>query len=589
MSGVLFLVPARGGSRRVPRKNLRLVGGIPLVGWAVRSGRLAAAGLPGGPHRVVCSTDDREIAAAARAWGAEVLDRPARLASDEAASVDVALHALDAAETAGHPPTTLVLLQPTSPLTDPADVVAAVERHRAAGGVGVTSVVTGHPASWHHLQAAGGVLAAVSGGAAADAGGIDAEAAGARDVLLAGAFYVVDAARLRQTRRFVEPGRTLGQPVAAERAVDIDEEADLAVAEALLARRPVRPVFLGEHRLGAGRPLVIAEAGVNHNGDVDLARRLVDAAAAAGADAVKFQTFDPAALAADGAPTAEYQRRAGVVALDQREMLERLALPAAAWSELQARAIDLGLVFLSTPFDDASADLLDRLGVPAFKVGSGELTNTPFLERLARRGRPLLVSTGMADMAEVAAAVDAVRAHGDVPLALLHCVSSYPAAPADANLRAMDTMRRAFGVPVGWSDHTPGIELGLAATALGAALVEKHLTLDRSLPGPDHAASLEPGDFRALVAGIRDVAAAAGTGVKAPVAAERDVAAVARRSLHWHRTLPAGAIVGEQDLIALRPAAGVAPGRLVEIVGRRTARPVEAGAPVEPADVEATP
>jgi N-acetylneuraminate synthase/N,N'-diacetyllegionaminate synthase len=331
---------------------------------------------------------------------------------------------------------------------------------------------------------------------------------------------------------------------------------------------------------------VIAEAGVNHNGDVALARRLVDAAADAGADAVKFQTFDPDALAAGGAPTAAYQREAGVRDADQRAMLARLALPPDAWPELRTQAHARGLVFLSTPFDDGSADLLDRLGVPAFKVGSGELTNTPFLGRLARRGRPLLVSTGMADMVEVAAAVDTVGAVGDVPLALLHCVSSYPARPEDANLRAIATMRHAFAVPVGWSDHTPGIELALAAVAAGAALVEKHLTLDRSLPGPDHAASLEPPAFRAMVAGIRAVEAALGTGVKAPVAAEREVAAVARRSLHWRRSLPAGQVVTESDVDALRPGTGLAPGRVGEIVGRRTAHAVDAGALVVARDVE---
>jgi sialic acid synthase SpsE len=243
-------------------------------------------------------------------------------------------------------------------------------------------------------------------------------------------------------------------------------------------------------------------------------------------------------------------------------------------------------VFLSTPFDDGSAELLDRLGVPAFKVGSGELTNTPFITRVARRGRPMLVSTGMADMVEVAAAVDAVRAGGDVPLALFHCVSSYPASPADANLRAMETMRRAFGVPVGWSDHTPGIELALAAVAAGARLVEKHLTTDRTLPGPDHQASLEPGAFAVMVEGIRAVEAAMGSGVKAPVEAERDVTAVARRSLHWAVSLPAGAPVTQAALAVLRPGTGLAPARLATLVGRRTTRAVEAGAAVAAADVE---
>jgi N-acetylneuraminate synthase/N,N'-diacetyllegionaminate synthase len=575
VSRILFLVPARGGSRRVPGKNLRLVGGIPLVGWAVRTARLAARLVDGGPHALVCSTDDPAIAAIAAAWGATVLARPAGLATDDATSVDVALHALDALDAAGEPASTLVLLQATSPLTDPADVVAAIERSREAA-TGVVSMAASHPAAWHHAIRDDGSLAA---GRPVDG----------PEALLAGAFYVTGSEALRASRRFVEPGRTLGLPVRPDRAVDIDEEHDLVVAEALLASHPVRPVPLGAHRIGAGPVFVIAEAGVNHNGDVALARRLVDAAADVGADAVKFQTFEPDALAAGGAPTAPYQREAGVDDADQRAMLARLALPPDAWPVLRAQAHARGLVFLSTPFDDGSADLLDRLDVPAFKVGSGELTNTPFLARLARRGRPLLVSTGMADMIEVAAAVDTIRAEGDVPLALLHCVSSYPARPEDANLRAIETMRRAFEVPVGWSDHTPGIELAIGAVAMGAALVEKHLTLDRSLPGPDHAASLEPDEFRAMVAGIRAVEAARGSGVKVPVASEREVAAVARRSLHWRRSLAAGLVVATGDVDVLRPGTGLTPGRIGEIVGRRTARSVAQGAMIVATDVEDVP
>jgi sialic acid synthase SpsE len=312
----------------------------------------------------------------------------------------------------------------------------------------------------------------------------------------------------------------------------------------------------------------------------------VDAAAEAGADAVKFQTFDPAALAAAGAPTAEYQRRAGAGDADQRELLTRLALPTEAWAELKAHAEARRLAFLSTPFDDGSASLLDGLGVPAFKVGSGELTNLPFIGRLARRGRPMLISTGMADMIEVAAAVDTVAANGDVPLALFHCVSSYPAAPEDANLRAIGTLRRAFGVPVGWSDHTPGIEMPLAAVAAGATLIEKHLTLDRALPGPDHQASLEPDALAAMVRAIRAVEASLGTGVKAPVPAEADVARVARRSLHWSRSLPSGRVIAAEDVAILRPGTGLAPARVADVVDRRTSRPVREGMAVEPGDVE---
>jgi len=576
MDGVLFLIPARGGSQRVPGKNLRPIAGIPLVGRAARTAVLASRLVPGGPHRVVCSTDDAAIAAAARSWGAETpFERPAALATAEATSVDLARHALDALAAGGSRFRALVLVQPTSPLTEPADLVAAIERFDGGGGAGVVSVADVHPARWHQSIGADGAVTAVTAVVADDAAAI-----------LTGAFYVVAPETLAQARAFVEPGVTRGIRIAAERSVDVDEPADLVVAEALAASRPVRTFAIAGRTIGSGPVFVIAEGGVNHEGDPALAHRLVDAAADAGADAVKFQTFDPDALAAADAPKAAYQEAAGETGASQREMLARLVLPGDAWAGLRDHALERGLVFLSTPFDDASADLLDRLDVPAFKVGSGELTNLPFLARLARRGRPMLVSTGMADMVEVAAAIDAIAAAGDPPLALFHCVSSYPARAEDANLRAIETLRRAFGVPAGWSDHTPGIELALAATAAGATLIEKHLTLDRTMPGPDHLTSVEPDGFERMVAGIRSISAAMGHGDKVPVEAERAIAAVARRSLHWSRSLPAGAAITDADLVALRPGTGLAPGRAAEVVRRALRRPVAAGTMVVLGDLE---
>ncbi len=571
---VLFLVPARGGSRRIPGKNLRPVAGIPLVAGAVWLARRAAAGIPGGPHAVVCSTDDPAIAEVAAAWHAEVpFLRPVAIADERASSIDVALHALDRLAADGRRFRALVLLQPTSPLTDPADVRAAVARFDTTG-LGIASVTSAHPAAWHQAfdEAAGGTLVS--------AGVPDAEH------LLSGAFYVVGPTALRAGRRFIEPGHTLGFGVPPERSVDVDEELDLLVADAVAARRPVRPVAVAGHRIGAGPCFVIAEAGVNHNGDLGLAHRLVDAAGEAGADAVKFQTFDPSRLAAAGAPLADYQRAAGEAGAGQREMLERLALPREGWAALREHASDRGMVFLSSPFDEASADLLERLDVAAFKVPSGELTNHPFLAHLARKGRPLLVSTGMADMREVADALEVIEVAGGPPVALFHCVSSYPAPPEDANLRAIGSLRAAFGVPAGWSDHSLGIELPTAAAALGADLLEKHLTLDRTLPGPDHAASLEPDAFRSMVAAVRAVAASLGSGEKIPTAAELATAALARKSLHWRRTRSAGASITADDLVALRPGMGVPPARLADVVGRSTTRPVREGDPLAPSDVE---
>ena len=337
-------------------------------------------------------------------------------------------------------------------------------------------------------------------------------------------------------------------------------------------------VRIGERRIGDGAPpFLLAEAGVNHNGSPEMARRLVEAAADAGADGVKFQTFSAEALATAAAPLAEYQRRQSSSG-SQLEMLRALELPREALRSARDRAVELGITFLSTPFDLQSVQLLAELDVPAYKVGSGDLTNLILLRAVAARGRPMIVSTGMATLAEVEAAVAAVRAAGDPPLILLHCTSAYPAAAADANLRAMATLRERFGVPVGYSDHTLGLTTAIAAAALGAAVIEKHLTLDRSLPGPDHAASLEPAEMTELAAALHDAHAALGDGRKEPRREEADTTLVARRSLVAARALKAGAPIAADDVDARRPAGGISPMRLDEVVGRRAARDLDSGA-----------
>jgi N-acetylneuraminate synthase len=334
---------------------------------------------------------------------------------------------------------------------------------------------------------------------------------------------------------------------------------------------------VGERRIGAGvRTFVIAEAGVNHNGDIALGEALVDAAAAAGADAVKFQSFRTDALVSRAAPKAGYQVETTGAGESQREMLARLELSPEAHARLQGRCAKRGVVFFSAPFDEASADVLERLGVPLIKIPSGELTNLPFLRHVARKRRPMIVSTGMSTLDEVATAVAAIRESGDPPIALLHCVSAYPAPAADTNLRAMDTLSERFGVPVGLSDHTLGLEVALAAVARGAHVIEKHLTLDKAMPGPDHRASLDPGEMIALVRGIRTVEAALGDGVKRPTASELDTARVARKSLVAARALRAGERLAAEAITIKRPGTGIAPADLARAVGRRLRRDVAA-------------
>ena len=346
-------------------------------------------------------------------------------------------------------------------------------------------------------------------------------------------------------------------------------------------------VLIAGRAVGPGAPvLVIAEAGVNHNGDLVLARKLIAAAAAAGADAVKFQTFRADHVAAITAPLAAYQQANIGAASSQLELLRRLELSQAAHEELQATAREHDLLFLSTPFDASSVDLLDSLDVPAFKVPSGEVTNWPLLQHVASKGKPVILSTGMSDLEEVAAAVDVLRRAGCTELILLHCVSNYPANPSDVNLRAMAAIRNRCGVPVGYSDHTPGVEVSLAAVALGACVIEKHLTLDRELPGPDHRASLEPGELRTLVAGIRTVERALGNGEKRPAASELPTREVVRRSLVAAKPLPAGVLLETSMLRSLRPGGGIPPSELTSVVGRRLTRDVPEGETLHWGDVE---
>lgn len=340
----------------------------------------------------------------------------------------------------------------------------------------------------------------------------------------------------------------------------------------------MKDVEINGRKLGPGHPcFIIAEAGVNHNGSMETARRLIDVAVNARADAVKFQTFNAERLATHHAPKAAYQRQNSGPE-SQYEMLRRLELTEEAHRELFDYCRTQGILFMSTPFDEQSADFLDELGVPVFKIPSGELTNLPFLAHVARKSKPMIVSTGMATISEVEMAVQTIRRAGNDRIILLHCVSNYPAAAAEINLRAMLTMQMAFGVPVGYSDHTQGIAVALGSIALGAAVVEKHFTLNRSMPGPDHQASLEPQELTQLVEGIRAVTAALGDGRKEPTLSELSIAAVARRSIVATRPILTGTILTEEMIALRRPGTGLPPLMRDYVLGRRARQDIESGA-----------
>jgi N-acetylneuraminate synthase len=323
---------------------------------------------------------------------------------------------------------------------------------------------------------------------------------------------------------------------------------------------------------------VIAEAGVNHNGELAKALALCDAARAAGADAVKFQSFRAEDLVVRGAPTAGYQQKQ-TGASDQFEMLRKLELTREQHERIRDHCRDIGVEFFSTPFSLPAVDMLVELGVRRIKMPSGELTHRALVEHACATGLPLLLSTGMASLPEVEEALRWLRARRPTleGVAVLHCTSAYPASDDALNLRAIVTMRAALGVAIGYSDHSLGIEASLAAVALGATVIEKHLTLDRTLPGPDHAASLEPGEFAAMVAGIRRIAPMLGDGVKQRRPEEEDAARVARRSIVAVRDIPAGTTLRAEMLACLRPATGIAPGEWDRVVGSTARAAIPAG------------
>lgn len=336
------------------------------------------------------------------------------------------------------------------------------------------------------------------------------------------------------------------------------------------------PQAVGTSGRGVHRTYVIAEAGVNHDGSLAKALELVAAARYAGADAVKFQTFRAEDLTTGTAGRAEYQKHNMGEDGSQRAMLAGLQLSAADHVTLRERCDEVGIEFLSSPFDESSVDLLAQMGLKRFKVPSGELTNLPLLRRVAHVADAVILSTGASWLGEVEAAVRTLADAGVNDLTLLHCVSEYPAPAEQINLRAMTTLEHAFGLPVGYSDHTLGSAVPIAAVAMGAVMIEKHITLDRTSPGPDHAASADPDQFKEMVDGIRAVEAALGDGRKRPMPVEIANRDLVRKSVTTVNAMRAGELFTQGSLTLKRPGTGIAPAELPSLIGRRAARDLEA-------------
>ena len=320
---------------------------------------------------------------------------------------------------------------------------------------------------------------------------------------------------------------------------------------------------------------IIAEAGVNHNGSLELAKKLVDAAKDAGADCVKFQTFVSKNIVSKNAVKAEYQKQQTEPEESQQDMLKKLELSFDEFVELNEYCKSISIEFMSTAFDFDSIDFLDGLEMGIWKIPSGDITNLPYLIKIAKLNKPVILSTGMSTMEDIRSAIKALKENGATELTVLHCTTEYPTPFEDVNLRAMNTIKEEFGVKVGYSDHTKGIEVPIAAVALGATVIEKHFTLDRNLEGPDHKASLEPNELKAMVDSIRHIELALGNGMKQPAESEKKNMAVARKSIIASKEIKSGEIFTEENLTVKRPGDGISPMRWFDIIGKPAPRDFE--------------
>ena len=349
----------------------------------------------------------------------------------------------------------------------------------------------------------------------------------------------------------------------------------------------VEPVDIGGRKIGHGQPcFIIAEAGVNHNGDMETAHQLIEHAVKAGVDAVKFQSYITEEIVTVKAPKAGYQVETTGGKESQVEMLKKLELSWEQQAELHRHCEDAGIMFLCTPYEEKSAGFLVDLGVKAFKIASTDLTNTPFLCHIAERGMPVILSTGMSYLGEIEEAVCALQDNGLFGnIALLHCTSEYPAPIKDANLRVIQTLEKAFKCPVGFSDHTKGIVAAPWAVAVGAAIIEKHFTLNRNMVGPDHRSSLQPDELAALVQAVKDIESALGDGIKKPSSKEIENKAKMQKSLVSKRKILVGQDISREDLACKRPANGLSPSWMNKIIGKKALRDIDSDCPIKMGDI----
>ncbi len=589
----LAIILGRAGSKGVPGKNARPIGGRPCVAWTIDAA--LAAKRAGAVSHVVVSTDGPDIAEVARGMGVGVIERPPMLASDSARVDDAARHALERAEAIHGPFAAAVILYANVPVR-PAGLIeraASLLRESGADSVQSYAPVGKHHPWWTAVVEADGGRVRPWQGDVLNHGVFRRQDLPPAHVPDGGVIAVTRAALMRELPGVPDgPHAFFGKDrrgiVNAEGSVvDIDSEADLLAAEAALGGGPSherRAMRIGERVIGEGQPpYVIAEIGVNHDGDAGRALMLAEAAADAGADAVKFQLFRADLLMSKAAKLAAYQREAGE--RDPLEMLRRLEMSVDAMRPAADRARARGLHAIVTVFSEPLVREAEAYPWDAYKTASPDLVNTPLLAGLRRTGRPMILSTGAATVDEVRETVAWMQRAGGVPFAVLQCVSSYPCPESDAALGGVKALAALGRFPVGYSDHTPGVDTGALAVVAGASILEKHLTWSNTAAGPDHAASLEPVAFKEYVRLARRAHAMLGSAGKRLLEVEHEVRRVSRQSVVAARAIRVGERITQDMLCCKRPGTGLPAREMESVIGRTAARDLEADVPLAAGDV----
>lgn len=567
---IIAVIPAREGSKGIPKKNLYPIWGEPLISYSIK-----AANRCNRITDVIVSTDGDDIAELSLKYGAKVVKRPREISQDGSPSIDAIIHVLDSCAKSGNEPDVIVLLQPTSPLRSSYDIDRAIDLFISSNDSVISVVERKHPIEWS-MSLENDILIPIFSNKNLRNRRQDLK----HSYIPNGAIYVSDTQTLRHERTFFsKDAKAYIMPY--ERSVDIDNLDDVRLAEFYLGNQPHNEIMsprikIDNRYIGKKEPcFIIAEAGINHNGNFDTAIKMIDEAVDAGVDAIKFQMYKTEEIITRSAEKATYQKISKSSDDEtQFEMIKKYELEDEEYQRLSEYCKKKSITYLSTAFDEISLDNLIAMGVPALKVPSGEINNLQLLRKMALADLPIIMSTGMADMTEVRESYQFLKRCGVKDIVLLHCTSSYPAPLDSINLRAMNLMEREIGTLVGYSDHSEGLIIPLASVAMGACVLEKHFTLDRSMDGPDHKASLNASELKEMVKLIRCTEQALGNGEKKPTSDEFSMKKAARRSLVAIADMCVGHVIEISDISVKRPGTGIEPKFLDNFIGKKVKKEI---------------